>query len=103
MYYRCTGHRGKCPEPYTRQETIVDAFASTLSELVIPEAVLDWLADAVTSTDGRKRQRARQHANAWMVNANAWSVAWPPSTRTASTTDNLRRENEDPAATTPRG
>ena len=44
VYYHCTGHRGKCPEPYTRQEALIDEFAGVLGELVVPREVLDWLA-----------------------------------------------------------
>jgi DNA invertase Pin-like site-specific DNA recombinase len=58
VYYHCTGHRGKCPEPYTRQETLVNEFASTLGELVVPQEVLDWLAREVTNTD-QTQQAAR--------------------------------------------
>jgi DNA invertase Pin-like site-specific DNA recombinase len=51
VYYHCTGHRGKCPEPYTRQETLVNEFAGALGELVVPPEVLDWLAQEVSSSD----------------------------------------------------
>lgn len=51
VYYHCTGRRGKCQEPYTRQEALVDEFASVLGEMVIPEEVLSWLAEAVNGTD----------------------------------------------------
>lgn len=41
VYYHCTGNRGKCPEPYTREEILSGEFASILQELVIPPAILD--------------------------------------------------------------
>ena len=52
------GNRGKCPEPYTRQEILSGAFANVLQELVIPPAILDWLGDAVLNWD-RTEQAAR--------------------------------------------
>jgi hypothetical protein len=58
VYYHCTGNRGKCPEPYTRQEVLSGEFADVLRELVIPPVVLDWLADAVLSSD-RTEQAVR--------------------------------------------
>jgi site-specific DNA recombinase len=58
IYYHCTGNRGKCPEPYTREEILSNEFANLLHELVIPPAVLDWLGDAVLSSD-RTEQAAR--------------------------------------------
>ncbi len=63
VYYHCTGHRGKCPEPYTRQEVLVDEFSALLSELVIPSEVLEWLAEVVNSTDQAEavtRERSRK-------------------------------------------
>jgi hypothetical protein len=58
VYYHCTGNRGKCPEPYTRHEDLSREFATLLRELVIAQPVLDWLGDAVLSSD-RTEQAAR--------------------------------------------
>ncbi len=53
VYYHCTGNRTphKCPEPYTRQETLVHQFATTLSDLVVPTPILDWLTTELARTD----------------------------------------------------
>ena len=59
VYYHCTGHRGKCPEPYTRQETLTNEFASTLGTLVIPTPILDWLANEINKND-QNEQGARE-------------------------------------------
>jgi hypothetical protein len=61
VYYHCTGHRGKCPEPYTPQETLVDEFAGTLGDLVVPQGILDWLAQEVTNSD-QTQEAARASA-----------------------------------------
>jgi site-specific DNA recombinase len=58
VYYHCTGNRGKCPEPYTRQEVLSGEFADVLTELVIAPAILEWLGDAVLASD-RTEQAAR--------------------------------------------
>ena len=58
VYYHCTGNRGKCPEPYTRQESLEAEFANVLQDLVIPQPLLDWLGDAVLNSD-RTEQAAR--------------------------------------------
>jgi hypothetical protein len=56
-----TGNRGKCEEPYTRQEILAREFAEVLQELVIPQAILEWLgSDVVTS--GQTEQAARAQA-----------------------------------------
>jgi site-specific DNA recombinase len=58
VYYHCTGNRGKCPERYTREEILSSGFADLLRELIIPPEVLEWLGDAVLSSD-RTEQAAR--------------------------------------------
>jgi site-specific DNA recombinase len=59
VYYHCTGNRGKCPEPYARQEIFTETFASLLQDLVIPRPILEWLGDAVRQSD-RTEQAARE-------------------------------------------
>jgi len=54
----CTGNRGKCGEPYTRQEVLTHEFADVLRELVIPQPILAWLGEAVLDSD-RTEQAAR--------------------------------------------
>jgi site-specific DNA recombinase len=51
VYYHCTGNRGKCTEPYTRQEVLTSEFANILQDLVIPPAILEWLSDVVVTYD----------------------------------------------------
>jgi site-specific DNA recombinase len=61
VYYHCTGNRGKCAEPYTRQEILTREFANILQELVIAQPILDWLGDAVLTSD-RTEHAAREQA-----------------------------------------
>jgi DNA invertase Pin-like site-specific DNA recombinase len=51
VYYHCTGNKGKCPEPYTRQEKLTGDLADILRDLVIPQPVLHWLGDGVLESD----------------------------------------------------
>lgn len=61
VYYHCTGNRGKCAEPYTRQEVLTREFANLLQELVIPQPILEWLGDVVLASD-QTEQAARAQA-----------------------------------------
>jgi len=61
VYYHCTGNRGKCEEPYTRQEILAREFAEVLQELVIPPAILEWLGSDVLTSD-QTEQAARAQA-----------------------------------------
>src|SRR5205807_545744 len=58
VYYHCTGNRGKCPEPYAREEVLSGRFANLLQELVIAPAILEWLDDVILDSD-RTEQAAR--------------------------------------------
>jgi hypothetical protein len=55
VYYHCTGHKGRCPEPYNREELVQEQFATALRDLVVPREVLTWLAEAVADSDLSER------------------------------------------------
>lgn len=55
VYYHCTGQRGKCEEPSTREESLVDRFASCLRELSIPSEVIAWLRFTYVESDVTER------------------------------------------------
>src|SRR5437867_3718529 len=65
VYYHCTGYRGKCPEPYTREETLEDCFAGRLRKLVIPAEIITWLQQELVTSDMREQaehdQALRRH------------------------------------------
>ena len=65
VYYHCTGYRGRCPEPYTREEILKRQFAKSLREVVIPSAILQWLNTDLVSSDqmeeATRAQAARRH------------------------------------------
>jgi site-specific DNA recombinase len=47
VYYHCTGYKGKCPEPYTREERIEEQFCQLTSGLRFEPEVLDWVTKAL--------------------------------------------------------
>jgi site-specific DNA recombinase len=55
VYYHCTGHRGKCPEPYTREELLTEQFACNLLELTVPPEVAGWLQSTYVESDLSER------------------------------------------------
>jgi site-specific DNA recombinase len=60
VYYHCTGYRGKCAEPYTREEILERQFAEGLRELVIPRPILDWLQEELVAGDVSERSAREQ-------------------------------------------
>lgn len=63
VYYHCTGHRGKCPEPYTREQIMAEQFASSLRDSVIPREALTWLTDVVSASDMNERAAREKAVN----------------------------------------
>jgi hypothetical protein len=48
VYYHCTGYRGKCPEPYTKEEEVLDReFSELLKRISFSDDVLSWVTDAL--------------------------------------------------------
>ena len=47
VYYHCTGYKGKCPEPYTREEVLEERFGDILKGLVLDDEVLGWVTEAL--------------------------------------------------------
>src|SRR4029434_8805446 len=41
IYYRCTGHRGKCPERYVREEVLEEHFTQLIGRIVFTEQMLE--------------------------------------------------------------
>ncbi len=58
VYYHCTGYRGRCGEPYTREEVLEEQFATRLRDLIVPPTVLQWLQSELIESD-RTGQAAR--------------------------------------------
>jgi len=67
VYYHCTGYRGKCGEPYTREDVLKTWFAEALGQIAFPSATLQWLeAELMESHQRQQEARSqllrRQHA-----------------------------------------
>jgi hypothetical protein len=52
IYYHCTGHKGKCPEPYTREEVLGEKFADLLKGLVLDDEIMGWVTEALHQSRG---------------------------------------------------
>jgi len=50
VYYHCTGYKGKCPEPYTREEVLEEKFTELLKGISFSEDVLAWVIQALRAS-----------------------------------------------------
>jgi site-specific DNA recombinase len=56
IYYHCTGYKGKCPEPYVREEVIAEAFSDVLGKLCFGDEVLSWVSQALRESHADEKQ-----------------------------------------------
>lgn len=56
VYYHCTGYRGKCPEPYVREEEISAQFSQLLGQFRFDDAILEWVKNALRESHAVERQ-----------------------------------------------
>ena len=47
VYYHCTGHKGKCPEKYVREEELAAQFGEALGAIRLDEEVVKWVTKAL--------------------------------------------------------
>ena len=60
VYYHCTGYRGKCPEPYVREEVLEEKFAEILRRLTFDDEVLGWVKEALRQSRVDENQFHRE-------------------------------------------
>ena len=60
VYYHCTGYKGKCPEPYVREEVLEAKFAEILRSLTFDDEVLGWVKAALRQSHVDERQFHRE-------------------------------------------
>ena len=56
VYYHCSGARGKCPEPYVRQETLEEAYSTMLRRISIDEEIVAWISKALRESHGDQKR-----------------------------------------------
>jgi site-specific DNA recombinase len=63
IYYRCTGHRGKCDLPYMREEYVSEKLGELLKNVYVPEEVAQQIVESLKksqSTFYEKYESQRQ-------------------------------------------
>jgi site-specific DNA recombinase len=47
IYYHCTGYKGRCEEPYVREEILERQFSDLLGRLSFDDEALEWVREAL--------------------------------------------------------
>ena len=61
IYYHCTGHKGRCNEPYVREEIVEQQFTDLLGRLKFDDKALKWVREALDASHSDER---REHEEA---------------------------------------
>jgi hypothetical protein len=56
VYYHCTGHKGKCPERYVREEELDRGFTEALRAIKIDKEVLEWVVMALKESHSEEKR-----------------------------------------------
>jgi site-specific DNA recombinase len=56
VYYHCTGYKGRCEEPYVREEVIERQFSDLLGRLTFDDEVLAWVRDALHASHADEKR-----------------------------------------------
>ena len=59
-YYHCTGYRGPCPEPYTREEVLEASFTNLLRTLSFDAGLVDWMVETLRFAQAKDRDEHEQ-------------------------------------------
>jgi hypothetical protein len=61
IYYHCTGYRGRCAEPYVREEVLERQFSDLLGRLSFDDEALEWVREALHASHA---DETREHEGA---------------------------------------
>ena len=61
IYYHCTGYKGRCNEPYVREEVLERRFSELLGRLSFDDEALGWVREALHASHADER---REHEGA---------------------------------------
>ena len=56
VYYHCTGHKGKCPEKYVREEELDQQFTVGLRAIQMDGEVFEWVVMALKESHGDEKR-----------------------------------------------
>ena len=56
IYYHCMGFKGKCPEPYTREEVLEEHFTKLLEGRALDEEVMGWMIETLRQSHEDERR-----------------------------------------------
>ncbi len=56
VYYHCTGNRGKCGEPWVREEELSRQFGEVLRDLHFEPEILEWVRDTLRASHADEKE-----------------------------------------------
>jgi site-specific DNA recombinase len=84
IYYHRTGYKGKCGEPYVREEVIAEKFTHVLGRLSFGEELLQWVSAALRESHADQRRSMMPPLPVCKPRSSDSSTAFTPCTSTSS-------------------
>jgi site-specific DNA recombinase len=78
VYYHCAGNKGKCPEPYTREEVLDECFGDLLKGLVFDDQVMGYGLDHRSLASEPRRREAFQRRCGYSLARRTEQDSEPP-------------------------
>ena len=91
VYYHCTGFRGKCKEPYVRQEVVERQFATVLGRLAFDDEVLAWVREALRKVTQMRSRSMMRRLLGFKPSTTGFRPGWIQCTSTSSMAGSTRR------------
>jgi hypothetical protein len=65
VYYRCTGHRGKCELPRFRQQDLAARLGEPLKGLQVPPEIVAQIVETLNRTSGNRPTKPTRNVHDW--------------------------------------
>ncbi len=60
IYYHCTGSKGKCPEPYVREEVLASKISAVLRKLRLDDEIASWIVQMLRESQSEEKKHREQ-------------------------------------------
>ncbi|MCH9681033.1 MAG: zinc ribbon domain-containing protein, partial [Deltaproteobacteria bacterium] len=95
VYWHCTGARGRCGEPWVREEELARQFGEALGQIRFGKPVLEWVSRALRESHADERSSPRASFDACARRSNGSMPRSIECTTTASTAGSARPSTTD--------
>ncbi len=76
IYYHCTGYKGRCNEPYVREEILERQFSDLLGRLSFDDEALEWVREALHASHADETREHEGPPKSFRPNIGVCKAGW---------------------------